>query len=74
MKVVRDDLDPYVRSLQQKYSELIEIDTEILKQIQLTRVDMMAIQKWEPYPIVVPQFPVVTDEHRLDYGKEMFGP
>jgi hypothetical protein len=74
MKVVRDDLDPYVRSLQQKYSELIEIDTEILKQIQLTRVDMMAIQKWEPYPIVVPQFPVVTDEHRLDYGREMFGP
>jgi hypothetical protein len=74
MQVVRDDLNPYIRSLQQKYSEFIEIDAELLKQIQLTRVDMMAIQKWEPYPIVVPQFPVVTDEHRLDYGREMFGP
>ena len=72
-KVVRDDLNPYVRSLQQKYSNIVEIDADLLKQIQLTHVDMMAIQKWEPYPIVVPQFPVVTDEHRLDYGRELEG-
>jgi hypothetical protein len=74
MQVVREDLNPYIRSLQQKYSDRIEIDAELLKQIQLTRVDMMAIQKWEPYPIVVPQFPVVTDEHRMDYGRDMASP
>ena len=69
--VIRNDLNPYVRSLQQKYSDQIEINADLLKQIRLTRIDMFAIQKWEPYPIIVPQFPVVTDEHRLDYGKDI---
>ena len=71
LPVLRNDLNPYVKSLQEKYSDRIEIDADLLKQIKLTRIDMFVIQKWEPYPVIVPQFPVITDEHRLDYGKDM---
>ncbi|MBN2105401.1 hypothetical protein JW835_15285 [bacterium] len=71
MPVIRDDLNPYVQSLQKKYNNKIKINANLLKQIRLTRIDMFAVQKWEPYPVMVPQFPVVTDEHRMDYGKDM---
>ncbi|MBN1780826.1 hypothetical protein JW948_06865 [bacterium] len=73
MTVLHNDLNPYVRSLQKKYSSQIEIDTDLLKKIQLTRTDMFVIQKWESYPVIVPQFPMLTDEHLIDYGREMGG-
>ncbi len=71
MNVLHEDLNPYVRSLQKKYSDMIEINADLLKNITLTRIDMFALQKSEAYPIVVPQFPVMTDEHLMDYGRDL---
>ncbi|MCG2717003.1 MAG: hypothetical protein L6422_12180 [Candidatus Marinimicrobia bacterium] len=71
MKAIENYLNPYVDSLQQKYSDLIEIDTDEFEKIELTRIDMVAIQKNVPYPIVSPAFPLITTDHKLDYGKKI---
>jgi len=71
LSVLENHLNVYVDSLQAKFSDLIEVNMEVFHQIPLTRVDLFVIQKFEPYPILVPAFPVVTSAHRLDYGREM---
>jgi hypothetical protein len=60
-----------VDSLQNKYSGEIEIDVEAFNKIKLTRVDMYVIRQNVPFPQVVPQFPQVTTDNRLDYGEKM---
>ncbi len=70
-KIVEADLNPYVDSLQAKYRNQIEINTEAFEKIKLTNIDMLAVQSNVPFPIVVPGFPVITTAHQLDYGKKM---
>jgi hypothetical protein len=64
-------LNPYVDSLQLKYSSLIRINIEALAQIDLTRIDMFAVKQNAPFPVVVPSFPLLTTDARLDYGAVM---
>ncbi|MBN1464440.1 hypothetical protein JXA02_01675 [candidate division KSB1 bacterium] len=64
-------LNPYVDSLQTKYSDQIAIDTDILEKVELTRIDMFVMEKNAPYPVAVPSFPVLTNDTRLDYGRVM---
>jgi hypothetical protein len=44
---------------------------EAFEKIELTSTDMMVIQRGVPYPILVPSFPVITSDNKLDYGKKM---
>ena len=62
---------PYIDELQEKYSSLIEINIEEFKNIKLTRIDFMALQKNVPYPIIVPPFPQITTDIHLEYGKKL---
>ncbi|RKY47545.1 MAG: hypothetical protein DRP88_04225 [Candidatus Neomarinimicrobiota bacterium] len=71
VKIVEEYMTPYLDSLQNKYSSIIEINIPIFEKIKLTRVDMIALQLDQPFPIVVPAFPLVTTDNRLDYGKIM---
>lgn len=71
MKVITEYLNPYIDSLQTKYSAVIEIDTDKFEKIELTRIDMVAIQHNVPYSIVVPNFPLITTDNKLDYGKKI---
>jgi len=64
-------MNPYIEKLQKKYSSDIQINVKILEEIQLTRLDMIAIQPDQPFPLIVPSFPLVTNSHRLDYGNVM---
>ena len=50
---------------------MVEINTDELEKIQLTRIDMFAIQQNVPFPIIVPSFPLLTTDHRLDYGRKI---
>lgn len=70
-KKIEQFLNPYVDSLQTKYSDQIEINIEAFEDIKLTRIDMFVTQRDQPYPVVVPSFPLVTTDNRLDYGKKM---
>jgi len=71
MKAIKNYLNPYVDSLQQKYNDLIEINIDVFEKIKLTNIDMFVIQRNVPYPIVSPSFPVLTTDNKLDYGRKM---
>ncbi len=70
MALLNDYMTPYIDSLQQKYADEIEIDVKAFESIQLTGIDMIAKESNVPFPIVVPAFPQVTTDHRLDYGQK----
>ncbi|MCF8242288.1 MAG: hypothetical protein K9J16_12950 [Melioribacteraceae bacterium] len=69
--VINDFLNPYIDTLQKKYSEVIEINVEEFNKIKLTGIDMFAVQENVPYPIIVPGFPQLTTDRHLDYGSKM---
>ena len=64
-------LNPLVDSLQTRYSDTIEVDVEAFNEIKLTRIDMSVNQQNVPWVKVVPSFPLVTTDSRLDYGRKM---
>jgi len=71
LQEINNYLNAYVDSLQSKYSPLIEINVEEFEKIQLTRIDLFVMQTNVPYPVVVPGFPLLTTDTRLDYGRKM---
>ena len=38
--------------------------------IELTATDMMVTQRGVPFPVMVPSFPILTTDSRLDYGSK----
>lgn len=68
LQLIQTYLNPMVDSLQAKYSNRIEIDTDILENLKLSRIDMMVSQDNLPYPVKIPSFPLLTTDHMLNYG------
>jgi len=71
MHILETTMNPVIDSLQAKYSDVIEINTDALEKVELTRTDMFVMYMNQPYPIVVPSFPVLTTDPWLDYGKKL---
>jgi len=71
LKVIETVLNPVVDSLQQKYAPQIEINTDLFEKIPITRIDMFVLQRNVPFGVVVPSFPLITTDNRLDYGRKM---
>lgn len=71
IRTIERYLNPLVDSLQAKYSTQIEINTKEFEKIQLTRIDVLALQNNVPYPVVVPFFPLMTTDSQLDYGHRL---
>ena len=71
--MIRDYLNPYIDQLQEKYNDQIQVNVEQFNKIRLTRTDMIVMQTNVPFPIMVPGFPQLTTDSRLDYGKKMEG-
>ncbi len=70
-KSITKYLNPYIDNLQAKYQDQIQINMNAFEKIKLTRIDMFAKQPDQPYPVVVPSFPVITTDNRLDYGSRL---
>ena len=68
---IEQDLNLYIDRLQEKYNDAIEINTDLFEEIQLTRIDLFILQKNVPFPIVVPGFPILTTDNKLDCGKKI---
>ena len=66
-----NELNPIIDSLQKKYSDKIFINMKKFESIVLTDIDMSVIQRGVPFPILVPSFPRLTTNHRVDYGKNI---
>ena len=60
-----------VDSLQIEYSSRIKINTDMFEEIELTQIDMFTILTNDAYPIIEPGFPILTKNHRLDYGSQI---
>ena len=71
LRLLETNMNPYVDSLQAKYSDIVEINTDALEQVKLTRIDLMAMYTNQPYPVVVPGFPILTTDTKLEYGKKL---
>jgi hypothetical protein len=69
--LIQKYLNPYVDKLQQKFSDVIEVNIEEFDKLNLTRTDMFVTQSNVPFPVMVPSFPQLTTDHKLDYGKRM---
>jgi hypothetical protein len=63
-----DLMNPVIDSLQAVYSKQIKINMDAFESIELTATDMMVTQRGVPFPTVVPSFPIITTDNRLDYG------
>ena len=68
IEILKDVFDPYIDSLKIKYSDQIQIDFDVFKDIKLTQIDLYAYKKGVPYPMLVPLFPIITKKHAIDYG------
>jgi hypothetical protein len=64
-------LNPLVDSLQAAYNDRIRINTDLFETLETTRIPMMVSQRGVPYPLMVPAFPRLTTDSRLDYGSRM---
>ena len=71
IKVLETYMDPYIDSLQNKYSDVIQIDTDMFEEIELSTVPMMVSNRNVPFPLSVPSFPRLTTDNKLNYGRKM---
>ena len=63
-------MNPYVRELQLKHSDVIKINIKEFETIKLSSLDMIALQPNEAFPFIVPLFPELTTINKLDYGEQ----
>jgi len=71
LNFIEEHLNPLIDDLQISFSDQIQINFEILDSLKLTNIDMFVAQEGVAFPIVVPSFPQLTTDTKLDYGKKM---
>ena len=65
--LLTDNID----SLQSGYDGIIQIDTDKFEKIELSKIDMSVTFLNQPYSKLEPDFPILTDDHFLDYGSKV---
>ena len=69
--VLKQTLNYKINELQKKYSDQIFVNIEAFNKIKLTKTDMAVTYSGAPFPQVVPAFPIVTSDEKLNYGSKM---
>jgi len=65
-------LNPIIKELFNKYSDNIQIDLELFNSINLTSIPMHVSNQNAAYQSPIPQFPILTDNNTIDYGKNRY--
>ena len=71
INIIKNHLNTYVQSMNQKYSSTISINFNLFDKIKLTNIDLYAYKKGLPYSYTVPNFPIITTNHEISYGKDL---
>jgi len=71
MRIMGEHLNAYVDSLQKKYYKKIELDFDAFENVALSSIDLFVKQQRQPYPYVVPMFPVITTNNSIEYITKM---
>ena len=71
MDIFEEHLNPYIDELQRKYYKQIQLDFDTFEDIALTSIDLFVKQPEMPFKYVVPSFPLITDDHMLEYVTRM---
>jgi hypothetical protein len=69
MKLLDEVMNPYIKTLQKKHSDIIKINIKEFENIKLSSLDMIALQPNQAFPFIVPLFPELTTISKLDYGE-----
>jgi hypothetical protein len=74
-KIVNDDgpgilkfWESYVNDVKMKYDSTVHINVPAFKEIELTKIDMVAIKPGMPYPVIVPDFPEFISSKFMHFG------
>ena len=62
-------LNPIIKELFNKYSDNIQINLELFDSINLTSIPMYVSNQNAAYQSPIPQFPILTDNHTIHYGR-----
>lgn len=71
MELLENVLNPITDKLQKKYSDKIFINVKLFDEIKLNKIDMAVTYVNSPFAQVVPGFPVLTSDHKLNYGNKI---
>tara|TARA_B100000902_G_scaffold299029_1_gene286464 strand:- start:990 stop:2399 length:1410 start_codon:yes stop_codon:yes gene_type:complete len=71
LDIIDEHLNDYIMQLFEKYSNDIYINFDLLDEIQLTHIDLFAYRKGIPYPLIVPNFPILTTKYDINYGNKL---
>jgi len=71
LRFIEKHMNPLIDGLQISFSDQIQINFGILDSLKLTNIDMFVAQEGVAFPIVVPPFPQLTTDNKLDYGKKL---
>jgi len=66
-KLITNKID----SLQKAYSNKIKINTDKFEEIELLSIDLFGMYSNQAYNNLEPPFPILTDDHLLDYGSKI---
>ena len=62
-------LEPVINQLFNDYSDKIIINFKLLDEINLTSIPMHIINQNAAYQSPIPQFPILTDNYKINYGE-----
>ena len=71
IEILETYMNPYLDSLQNKYSDVIHIDMDMFEDIELSNIPMVVSNRNVPFPLSVPAFPRLTTDNKLNYGRKM---
>ena len=66
-KLITNKID----SLQKAYSNKIKINTDKFEEIELLSIDLFGMYSNQAYNNLEPPFPILTNDHLLDYGSKI---
>lgn len=61
----------YIQKSQQDYGHLVQVNNEDFEKIKLTNIDYVAVKAGVPFPVSIPNFPVLISSGNMEYIKKV---